>query len=313
MKNILLATTALVFTAGIASAEITFSGSGQFGVVNNTKDTGTAGVSTSTLNQEIDVKVSMSGTADSGMTFGQSFALAPDSDAFESVAGSVSMNGVTLSVGSVAEADVQGGLSDVGYSGLGADDDGESLDGSRGTGVTSTAHNVNLTYKMGDITLAYSQAFGNATTTSDINDSFAVGAKWTTGALTLGVGYNKSDITTGVVTATDGTVTSGYVKYVAGPATINAMTSTFDGEVVGSVNTVASGISIDYAMSDVLTLTVATSDTNAPGNKGTSGLGIAYNLGGGANFVAGYSATDGAGTGKTVDYARSSAGFTFSF
>ena len=66
-------------------------------------------------------------------------------------------------------------------------------------------------------------------------------------------------------------------------------------------------------MSDVLTVTAATSDTNAAGNKGVQGLGIAYNLGGGAKFVAGYSSTDGAGTGKSSDFARSSAGFTFSF
>ena len=318
MKNILLATTALVFTAGIASAEVTFSGSGQFGVMNTNK-TGTAGADSSTTQQELDLGVAMSGTTDSGMTFGQSVNINLDGTiASETVVGSISMNGVTFSIGSVAEADVQGGISDVGYDGLAADDQAESLDGARSsaTGVTpayDTSHNMALKYTMGDVTLAYSQAFGTATTTTAIGESFAIGAKWTSGALTLGAGYNKSDITTGVTTATDGTVTSGYVKYVAGPATIQAMTSTFDSEVVGSVNSVTSGISVDYAMSDVLTVTAATSDTNAAGNKGVQGLGIAYNLGGGAKFVAGYSSTDGAGTGKANDFARSSAGFTFSF
>ena len=239
MKNILLATTALVFTAGIASAEVTFSGSGQFGVMNTNK-TGTAGADSSTTQQELDLGVAMSGTTDSGMTFGQTFSFSADGDAFESVAGSLSMNGVTFSIGSVAEADVQGGISDVGYDGLAADDQAESLDGARSsaTGVTpayDTSHNMALKYTMGDVTLAYSQAFGTATTTTAIGESFAIGAKWTSGALTLGAGYNKSDITTGVTTATDGTVTSGYVKYVAGPATIQAMTSTFDQKLLAQL------------------------------------------------------------------------------
>ena len=307
MKNILLATTALVFTAGIASAEVTFSGTGQFGVKNTTK-TLTAGADSATINQEIDLSVALSGTADSGMTFGSSFGLAPDagSAGFESVAGSVSMNGVTFSIGAVAEADVQGGISDVGYDGLDADNNAESLDG-------STAHNAAVTYTMGDIKLAYSQSFGEGTATATPKDSYAIGAKWTSGALTLGAGYLNTDQAQGATTDTDGSITSVYAKFVAGPATINAMTSTRDSELVGEKNLTTSGVSIDYAASDVLTITVATSDTNAAGNKGTSGLGIAYNLGGGATFVAGYSSTDGAGTGKAYDYAQSSAGFTFSF
>jgi len=264
----------------------------------------------------------MSGTTDNGMTFKQSFTVAADNSAnantgggVESAAGSLSMNGATLSVGSVSEADTQGGngISDVGYDGLGADDLAEGLDGARGLTTASTAHNVNLTYVMGDITLAYSQLFAGGTATATPKDSFAIGAKWKSGALTVGAGYNKSDFGQGTTDVADGTVTSGYLTYVAGPATINAMTSTFDSEVVGSVNKVTSGISVDYAMSDVLTVTAATSDNNDAGEKGRTGLGVTYNLGGGAKFLAGYSVYDGPGTGKANDYARSSAGFTFSF
>ena len=308
MKNILLATTALVFTAGIASAEVTFSGSGQFGVKNTTKlqVSPNVGADTAKLQQELGLGVAMSLTADNGMTFGQTFTLSAEDTAFESMAGSLSMNGVTFSIGAVAEADVQGGISDVGYDGLDADNNAESLDG-------STAHNAAVTYTMGDIKLAYSQSFGEGTATATPKDSYAIGAKWTSGALTLGAGYLNTDQAQGATTDTDGSITSVYAKFVAGPATINAMTSTRDSELVGEKNLTTSGVSIDYAASDVLTITVATSDTNAAGNKGTSGLGIAYNLGGGAKFVAGYSSTDGAGTGKAYDYAQSSAGFTFSF
>ena len=306
MKNILLATTALVFTAGIASAEVTFSGSGQFGVVNSTI-AGTAGADTAAVNQELDLGVAMSLTADNGMTFGQTFTLSAEDSTFESMAGSLSMNGVTFSVGAVAEADVQGGISEVGYDGLGADDLAEGLDGS-----STASHDMAVKFAMGDFTLAYSQAFGNGTATATPNDSYAVGVKWTSGALTLGAGYLNKDHAQAVAAA-DGTVTSGYVKYVAGPATIQAMTSTFDSETVGATKSTAHGLSVDYAASDVLTVTVAMSDNNTTDEKGRTGLGVAYDLGGGAKFLAGYTNFNGAGAGGNADYDRSSVGFTFAF
>ena len=307
MKNILLATTALVFTAGIASAEVTFSGSGQFGVVNSTI-AGTAGADTAGVNQELDLGVAMSGTTDSGMTFGQSVNVSLDGGiSSETVVGSLSMNGVTFSIGDVSEADVQGGISDVGYDALGADDLAEALDGS-----STASHDMAVKYAMGDFTLAYSQAFGGGTATATPNDSYAVGVKWSSGALTLGAGYLNKDHAQAVAAA-DGTVTSGYVKYVAGPATIQAMTSTFDSETVGATKSTAHGLSVDYAASDVLTVTVAMSDNNTTDEKGRTGLGVAYDLGGGAKFLAGYTNFNGAGAGGNADYDRSSVGFTFAF
>jgi outer membrane protein OmpU len=63
MKKVLFATTALVATAGVASADVSLSGSAEMGI--------NGGSSTTTeFFQDLDVTFTMSGTADNGLTFG---------------------------------------------------------------------------------------------------------------------------------------------------------------------------------------------------------------------------------------------------
>jgi outer membrane protein OmpU len=64
MKKVLFATTALVATAGVASADITLSGMAEMGLQ------GGDGVATTQFFQDIDVTFTMSGTTDNGLTFG---------------------------------------------------------------------------------------------------------------------------------------------------------------------------------------------------------------------------------------------------
>ena len=65
MKNVLFATTALVLTAGVASAEVTFSGTGQVSV------SSTAGADYE-ANTHLDLNVAISGATDNGMTISTS-------------------------------------------------------------------------------------------------------------------------------------------------------------------------------------------------------------------------------------------------
>ena len=65
MKNVLFATTALVLTAGVASAEVTFSGTGQVSL------SSTAGADY-VANTHLDLNVAISGATDNGMTFSTS-------------------------------------------------------------------------------------------------------------------------------------------------------------------------------------------------------------------------------------------------
>jgi hypothetical protein len=91
MKKVLFATTALVATAGVASADIALSGSAQMGIQggNNTANDTTQFV------QDIDITFTMSGTADNGTTFGAAI------DLDENAAG---VNQMTLALPSSSRA-----------------------------------------------------------------------------------------------------------------------------------------------------------------------------------------------------------------
>lgn len=67
MKNLLIATTALVATAGFAAADVTLSGAVNVGVLND----GTTGADTFMYNN-VSVTAAMSGETDGGLTFGAS-------------------------------------------------------------------------------------------------------------------------------------------------------------------------------------------------------------------------------------------------
>lgn len=69
MKKILFATTALVATAGAASAEIALTGSAEIGIL------GGDAYATTQLHTDIDVTFTMTGEADNGLTFGASIDL----------------------------------------------------------------------------------------------------------------------------------------------------------------------------------------------------------------------------------------------
>jgi outer membrane protein OmpU len=66
MKKILLTTTALVMTAGVAAAEVSFSGKSQVSV-------SATGNGDNVMNSHIDFNVAISGTYDNGMTMATSF------------------------------------------------------------------------------------------------------------------------------------------------------------------------------------------------------------------------------------------------
>ncbi|RAZ86270.1 porin [Cereibacter johrii] len=75
MKQILLATTALVMTAGVAAAEISFSGYAEMGIEGGGDDAfnGTGG--TTQFSTDFDLIVTMTSETDTGLAFGTSFAI----------------------------------------------------------------------------------------------------------------------------------------------------------------------------------------------------------------------------------------------
>jgi outer membrane protein OmpU len=309
MKKVLLATTALVLTAGVASAEVALSGSAGMGLKYN----GHALAGTSKTNEFSYVSLSFGGSVetDSGLTFSAATSLDTENNgATLNDDTTVSVSGAfgTLSMGAVAEADVQGGLGDVGYDGNGIDDLAESLDGSSAAG-----HDVNYTYSANGFTASVSALVGGKTiaAANSKNQSYAVGVKYTFGSSYVGVGMHSKDLDVASV-ATDGDTTSVYAGTSMDAFSINAMYSSFDSEAAGTQKTSAHGINVAYTTGAAkISFGYADADTNTAGEKAIYGVGVAYDLGGGASISGGVGKTRNAA--RTGTETMASLGVDFSF
>jgi outer membrane protein OmpU len=193
MKNILFATTALVATAGIASADVSLSGWAEIGVNDN-------GNGDMQFFQDIDVTFSMSGETDGGLSFGGSVDLDENGAFATNTHGGSSINVSggfgTITMGdtdsaadwAMTETAVGGSLADdhtihAGYSG------NSTMDGN------SDGQQLRWDYTRGAMGVAISleQSDDGATSTSD--DTVQVGLRYSmdTGSATIGMGIGYSD------------------------------------------------------------------------------------------------------------------------
>jgi len=298
MKKILLATTMLIGTAGFAAAEVAMSGSASMGYKN--VETTDVGDQEGSINHSITLGVSMSGESDAGLSFGASFDILANGSGgalTNDGPGSVFISGAfgKLAMGDVGDADAQGGISDVGYDGIGIDDLAESLDG---TGSST----VRYTYSAGAISASVSTALSTGTANTS---EAAFGVKYTGEGFYVGVGYSDNDKTVGAITAADGQTTSVYVGGTFSGVTVDAMWSSRNSETnVAADDREVYGLSASYTM-DAITLTAAFSNTDAVGVESSSGVGVSYDLGGGASVAAVFGSVDGE--------SRSDIGMNFKF
>ncbi len=267
MKNLLIASTALVASAGFASADMALDGSANFGVKYNAN-----AATTTTVHHEVDFGISGSGTTDGGLTFGASLDVDDDNAALGTVNDSeVFISGAfgTLTVGSVDPATDGMGIADIGFDGIGVDDDSESL---RTAGTVNDVH-FSTTFgalgvivagstTMSDASIRLSYNFG------DFNASLGH-------AENNGVGANRSATTLQL---------GGTFGAVAAKA--------FYTDGSGSVTTNGYGVDLTYAMG-AMTYTFAYGDTDAAGDDADYGIGAAYALGGGATLAGGVGSVDG--------------------
>ncbi len=303
MKKILIATTALVATAGIASAEMALSGSAVMGLDYN--DGAVAGSSKTTALMETYLSFTGSGETDGGLSFGLSATLgqyAPHAGTYGDDGTSVYISGAfgKLTFGDVAEADEVATLSDIGLTGIGTDNVAEVLSGDSSGGL---AHNVNYSYASGPLSFAASARIGTKTAALT-NASMAVGVKYSFADYYVGLGYNDTDILVGVG-ARDGSTTSLFAGGKVGAVSVKAMYSMFDADSGAASDAKAWGVTGAYTM-DALTVNVAVSDNDLPTNtKASYGVGASYDLGGGASVVG--------GLGKVNNVTRAQFGVSMSF
>lgn len=194
MKNILLATTALVATAGAASAEVALSGSAEMGIIGGSE------IETQ-FHTDIDVTFTMSGETDNGLSFGASVDLdeSDDGDAF----GNTSQGGETIFIAygpaKLTMGDVDGALdaalSEAIIGGAIADDHEHA--GYNGNGGLDGAYDgqiAQFAYSASSFTGYLSVELPDA---EDIDPVWGVGVSYNAELaglnLTVGLGYQTGD------------------------------------------------------------------------------------------------------------------------
>ena len=321
MKNILFATTALVATAGFASAEVTGSGAGtiditglaEMGIMGGENINFAGPLATGTTDQEaqfftdIDVTFSMSGTADNGLTFGAAVDLdeggavsnATQNNADDGgVAMFVSAGGATLTMGDTNGAFDQA-LKETNFAGGSIGDNEEHVAfggfGNNGLDGFYDGQIARFDYAFSNVTASLSAEIDDAGNDDPV---WGVGVRYSgefSGvALGVGVGYQSvNDVNTisfgGLPVANDASASVVGVSVDAGFA--NGVTTGFSFtqlEIDGDEAT-HGALGLGYEM-NALAVGVNFGQYMIDGDEYTSGFGIAatYDLGGGLSARAGY-------------------------
>ena len=306
MKNILFATTALVATAGIASADVSVSGFAEMGIYDN-------GNGDMQFFQDIDVSFGMSGETDGGLTFGAGV------DLDETAAGTNSSddNGTTVFVsgafGTITMGDTDGAsdwaMTETGIGGAMADDH-TSHAGYNGNGVEGgDGQVVRYDYSMDSLGFAVSMTQGDDGA-GDVDDTVELGVKYSmdmgAASVALGLGFRDAGTQTalGVTGDTNSLALSASVTSGAITGTVNYT----DGEVVGA-DYDHIGLGLGYTM-DAFTVGFNWGEYDIAGvDSDGYGLAVNYDLGGGAVVQFGYGDSSVAG----VDADTMSLGLALSF
>ncbi len=345
MKTKLLATTALVLAAGSASAEISLSGSARMGIVNYYNLSEDDNVTQ--FSSRVRVVFTASGETDAGLSFGASVRHDQDDapgDGFANGDNTVFISGafgkLTMGDNDTAANALIGHVDGVGYTGNG--------DWNEIAYIGQTDTSVLYTYSMGDVSFGASVGQIDAEEDYDGNDeqAYSIAVAYSFGDYKVMAGYewgqakiysfrniqdayfddpevtywDRFDLDGHLVLGADATFGDLVVKARVGLADGLAYA---DFPVDGTQYALSATYTVDAlaitafaARSDVSYTWI---DSEDYGFKTTRyGVGVAYDLGGGAAASVGYSRLDskltnyGAGFGEWSDD-RFEAGLTFSF
>lgn len=283
MKKVLFATTALVATAGVAAADVTFGGYGRFGIVYNE-----SAADETQLDSRFRLIVTATTESDNGLSFGAQVRYQSDefengysatnTAAFNTPRFWVSTGGLTVSVGHVQGAiEFMPGMYDggVGFTGLGFAEaiySGADFYSSGGQG----RFGVDVVYSAGAFGVHLSHSFDDAYLTN-INggvERTALAVSYTTGNYTFAIAAQDSAI----VTDTDLAITASG-SFGAADVTLKYA----DNGLLGD----AFGIGVNYALSDATTLAGYINNNEAFADETAIGVGVRHSLGGGASIRAG--------------------------
>lgn len=311
MKKLLIASTALVASAGFASADITLGGSANAGVKYN----GGWDTKSTRLHYEIDFDVIASGTTDGGLTFGASVDLDAE---ITSSTGNQSTNEVKdpevfisgdfgiLTVGNLDVAADDIGMKDVGFDGIGIDD---AIDNLIVMGTDNIA--TGSPYKA-EANASYRYTAGGFTgilTVHTVQEDYGIFAEWDGGFWQIAgahVANRDADLGTAAI---KGSSTTGKIGgQFGGGWDINFYFGQHSSDLAELNSTKYYGLDVSFTTGP-WTITGAVSQTDldfiVPAGLPDAGLrvkdnadygiGVGYDLGGGATLVGAVGRTDGLG------------------
>ncbi len=288
MKRILLTSSVLVFAAGFATAEVSMTGDGVFGLKYDGNDT--------RLHYELDFTVVGTTTTDSGIKFGASFDLDLDDGTTEN---EIDDPEITIMSGpfsayigkvdSASDAFVTS-LSDPGFDGIGVDDGVETY-------FNDGDYNVLLKYQTDSFGVGLSYDIDDSNGSSTDHLSLAVSYELSP-SLKLALGYE--DVGTADITSVSlsGNIAGGDST---GPADSLGLTP-LDYAIMGvffdsggsTVQTFGASLTFGLGGGATLTTTIGVDeDRIAIGNENDFGIGYKRPLGGGVSVAAGIGQVDG--------------------
>ena len=295
MKKLLIASTALVATAGMATADITLSGYAEIGMV----DYGTAvGME---MHSDMDVTFKLSGASDNGLTFGASIDLDEVANGIASTGGSQAVH-VSGGFGTLTMGDTDGALdkANAEVASLTAIADDHTAHSGYNGGAGLDANDIlryDTTYAGFGISASLAQ--------SDVavaNDVIAYGVTTSLGTVAVSAAYQSDN--TRDITAVSGKTAIGGLGITANysEASMGTAATSYEHTGVGLAYTL-NGVNLhaNYGNYDF------DNGTNADGY----GLAANYGLGGGATVMVGYG--NGTAQGATADVTTFSVGLGLSF
>ena len=310
MKKLLIATTALVATAGMAAADIKLSGSAEIGM---TDAGGTTGLE---MHSDMDIDFKLSGALDNGLSFGTSIDLDQVSNGIDASGGKQAVH-VSGDFGTLTMGETDGAMdkrnNEVGSLTAISDNHTGHAGYNGGSGLDSGDI---LRYDTSISTFNLSASIGQDDTAGN-NDVMGYGLSTTVGTVAVSVGYqtdDAQDITAVSAKSTVGglTITANYSE--ATMSDTAAITQVNAAEVVGGPDVVAvaaraliknsyehTGLGLGYTVSGVnLSANYGSYDYDDGSSADGFGLAANYSLGGGATVMVGYGSGNARTTYRTV-------------
>ncbi|MBT8153495.1 porin [Epibacterium ulvae] len=294
MKKVLFATTALIATAGVAAADITFGGFGRFGLFYDEGATGTA--KETRLEQRFRLTITGLTESDAGVKFEGRFRLESNENADGGAGGAgpgaagfaVSSGGFRLDVGHVSDVVDSGdvvslnGIS-VGLTGFIETNDAATGFDKNGFGVGDvTRQTVKARYQVGDFTVAASYTEENEATAEDSYVQFGLGYDFANG-MRVGAAYGQRD------NAAEEDYWAASLRGSAGALAYHAVVGDSDAQ-----DDLFYGLSFSYDVSSATQLRAVIADggADADGDETVFGVGFKHSLGGGVSLQGGVGQED---------------------